>query len=139
MGSSFTSVNSEWSLTVLYYTWESFAFWLYPLSFIKKLDSVSETGYVSILRWNGGWAPTQLGSIERAFLNQWPASGIISSTGDKIKCTCQLSSLSVLVLGLCIYTYSFYCVFSVVSGWDNFIQGAYAGVVNWPKLCSDWE
>jgi hypothetical protein len=129
MGSSFTSVNSEWSVTVVYYTWESFALWLCPLL----------TGYVSNLRWNAGWAPTQLCSIERAFLNQWPASGIISSTRDEIKCAGQLSSLSVVVLGLCVYSYSFCCVLSVVSGWDNYILGAYMGVINWPKLCSDWE
>lgn len=117
MGSSFTSVNCERSLTVVYYTWESFACWLCPLSFIQKqVDSVSDTGYVSILRRNDDLAPSQLGSLERAFLNHWPASGIILSTGDNIKCTGQLSSLSVLVLGLCVYCYSFCHVLSVVSG-----------------------
>jgi hypothetical protein len=47
-------------------------FGLFPSSGIleNRRHDVSETGFVSVLRWRGGWeTPTQLGILERALLN----------------------------------------------------------------------
>jgi hypothetical protein len=38
----------------------------------KKSHNVSETGFVSLLRWIGQDKPTQLGPLERASLNHKP-------------------------------------------------------------------
>jgi hypothetical protein len=48
-------------------------FGLYPSSGIYKTKkhNVSETGFVSVLRWMGQDKPTQLGPLERASLNHW--------------------------------------------------------------------
>jgi hypothetical protein len=49
-----------WTLSIVWYGEDK-----------KKNHNVSETGFVSVLRWMGQDKPTQLGPLERASLNHW--------------------------------------------------------------------
>jgi hypothetical protein len=53
-----------------------FFFWTFPSSGILETwkQDVSETGSVSVLRWEGEKTPTQLDHLERANLNHWTNS-----------------------------------------------------------------
>jgi hypothetical protein len=58
-------------LTIVYNTQVYWFFWTFPSSGIleTRKHEVSETGSVSVLRWEGEKTPTQLGPLERANLN----------------------------------------------------------------------
>jgi hypothetical protein len=61
--------NFRWGqMKVVYWV-----FWTFPSSGIleTRKHDVSETGSVSILRWEREKTPTQLGPLERANLNHW--------------------------------------------------------------------
>jgi hypothetical protein len=70
---SFSSLKCK---IIFLYTGLLVFFWTFPSSGIleTKKHDVSETGSVSVLRWEGEKTPTQLGPLERANLNHWTAS-----------------------------------------------------------------